>query len=134
MEMHQVENVRLDKWLWAARWFKTRALAARAVAGGKIRVNGERPNKARLIRLGEEVRIRKGPFEFHLVVTGLSGERGPATEARSLYHETAESEQARVLLAAQLRSQPQMTYTGKGRPTKRDRRAIDRLRQADQDG
>jgi ribosome-associated heat shock protein Hsp15 len=96
-------------------------------------VNGERPNKARWIRLGEEVRIRKGPFEFHVVVTRLSGERGPAQEARALYRETAESVQARALLALRLRSQPRVRYTGKGRPTKRDRRAIDRLEQADHD-
>jgi ribosome-associated heat shock protein Hsp15 len=124
-------KVRLDRWLWAARWFKTRALAAGAIAGGKIRVNGERPKRARLIGVGDEVRVRKGPFEFHLEVRGLSQARGPASVAQSLYRETAASQEARALLALQLRGQPHITYTGKGRPTKRDRRAIERLTQHD---
>jgi ribosome-associated heat shock protein Hsp15 len=72
MEETTPHRVRLDRWLWAARWFKTRALAGRALDGGKIRVNGERPKRARLIGLGDEVRIRKGPFEFHVVVRGLA--------------------------------------------------------------
>jgi ribosome-associated heat shock protein Hsp15 len=117
----------LDRWLWAARWFKTRSQAAQAIAGGKIRVNGERPKRARVIGLGEEVRVRKGPYEFHVVVRGLSEDRGPAATARTLYEETPASQAARALLALQLKSQPQITYTGKGRPTKKDRRAIERL-------
>jgi len=124
-------KVRLDRWLWAARWFKTRAMAATAIAGGKIRVNGERPKRARLIGLGDEVRVRKGPFEFHLEVRGLSETRGPANVAQSLYQETAASQEARARLALQLKAQPQITYSGKGRPTKRDRRAIERLTQSD---
>jgi ribosome-associated heat shock protein Hsp15 len=129
--MTEHAKVRLDRWLWAARWFKTRALAAAAIAGGKIRVNGERPKRARLIGVGDEVRVRKGPFEFHLEVRGLSETRGPANVAQSLYQETAASQEARARLALQLRGQPQITYTGKGRPTKRDRRAIERLTQPD---
>lgn len=124
-------KVRLDRWLWAARWFKTRALAAGAIAGGKVRVNGERPKRARLIGLGDEVRVRKGPFEFHLEVRGLSETRGPANVAQALYQETAGSLEARTLLALRLKAQPQITYTGKGRPTKRDRRAIERLTHLD---
>jgi ribosome-associated heat shock protein Hsp15 len=120
-------RVRLDRWLWAARWYKTRSQAAQAIAGGKIRVNGERPKRARVIGLGEEVRVRKGPYEFHVVVRGLSEDRGPAATARTLYEETPASQAARALLALQLKSQPQITYTGKGRPTKKDRRAIERL-------
>ncbi len=124
-------RVRLDRWLWAARWFKTRALAAGAIAGGKIRVNGERPKRARLIAVGDEIRVRKGPFEFHLEVRSLSETRGPANIAQALYRETAASQEARTLLALQLKAQPQITYTGKGRPTKRDRRAIERLTHPD---
>ncbi len=124
-------KVRLDRWLWAARWFKTRALAAGAIAGGKIRVNGERPKRARLISVGDEVRVRRGPFEFHLKVRGLSETRGPANVAQALYQETAASLEARTLLALRLRAQPQVTYAGKGRPTKRDRRAIERLTHLD---
>jgi ribosome-associated heat shock protein Hsp15 len=120
-------RVRLDRWLWAARWYKTRSQAAQAIAGGKIRVNGERPKRARVIGLGEEVRVRKGPYEFHVVVRGLSEDRGPAATARTLYEETPASQAARALLALQLKSQPQITYTSKGRPTKKDRRAIERL-------
>jgi ribosome-associated heat shock protein Hsp15 len=119
-------RVRLDRWLWAARWFKTRALAARAVAGGKVKVNGERPKRSRLIAVGDQVSIRRGPFEFQVVVQALSETRGPAEQARRLYRETAASEQARALLALQLKSQPRVIYTGKGRPTKKDRRAIER--------
>jgi ribosome-associated heat shock protein Hsp15 len=125
--MTSQDRVRLDKWLWAARWFKTRALAAAAITGGKIRVNGERPKRARLIGLHDELRIRKGPFEFVVNVTGLSEVRGPASLAAALYLETPASQQARALLALQLKGQAQLTYTGKGRPTKKDRRALDRL-------
>ncbi len=125
-------RVRLDKWLWAARWFKTRALAAAAITGGKIRVNGERPKRARLIALGDEVRIRKGTFEFQVEVRVLSEDRGPASVAQTLYQETTASQQARALLALQLRGQPHIEYTGKGRPTKKDRRAIERLTKSEE--
>jgi len=124
-------RVRLDRWLWAARWFKTRSQAAEAIAGGKIRVNGERPKRARVVGLGDEVRVRKGPYEFHVVVRALSEDRGPATTARTLYEETPASQAARTLLTLRLKSQPQITYTGKGRPTKKDRRAIERLGRRD---
>lgn len=120
-------RVRLDRWLWAARWFKTRSQAAQAIAGGKVRVNGERPKRARVIGLGDEVRVRKGPYEFHVVIRALSEARGPATTARGLYDETPASQAARTLLKLRLKSQPQITYAGKGRPTKKDRRAIERL-------
>ena len=86
-----------------------------------------------MIGIGEEVRIRKGPYEFHVVVAALSEVRGPATVARTLYHETPASAAARQLLTLQLKSQPQITYTGKGRPTKKDRRAIDRLASLDRE-
>lgn len=121
----------MDRWLWAARWFKTRSQAAQAITGGKIRVNGERPKRARVIGLGDEVRIRKGPYEFHVVVRALSELRGPATVARTLYEETPASRAARALLALRLKSQPQIAYAGKGRPTKKDRRAIERLARRD---
>ncbi len=134
MEEAAPNKVRLDRWLWAARWFKTRALASRALAGGKIRVNGERPKRARLIGLGDEVRIRRGPFEFHVIVRGLAEQRGPASVAARLYQETPTSVEARSRLALALRQQPQISYDGTGRPTKRDRRAIERLKRADDAG
>ena len=134
MEDATPDKVRLDRWLWAARWFKTRALAARALAGGKIRVAGERPKRARLIAVGDEIRIRRGPFEFHVIVRGLAEQRGPAPAAQGLYEETATSIAARARLALALRQQPQISYDGRGRPTKRDRRAIERLKRADDAG
>ena len=77
MEEETPNRVRLDRWLWAARWYKTRALAARALEGGKVRVNGERPKRARLIGLGDEIRIGRGPLEFHVVGRGLRERPGP---------------------------------------------------------
>ena len=93
--MGAMDETRVDRWLWAARWFKTRSQAAQAIAGGKIRVNGERPKRARVIGIGDEVRVRKGPYEFHVVVRALGEERGPAPVARALYQETAPSAEAR---------------------------------------
>ena len=84
-------RVRLDKWLWAARFFKTRALAAEAVEGGKVQVNGERPKRARPLQLGDQVRIRLGPYEHTVEVRDLSAHRGPAARAAELYEETAAS-------------------------------------------
>ena len=84
-------GIRLDKWLWAARFFKTRSLAAKAIAGGKVQVNGRRPKRASALNLGDRVRIRKGPYEFHVRVRKTSEHRGPAAEAATLYEETPES-------------------------------------------
>jgi ribosome-associated heat shock protein Hsp15 len=121
------ERVRLDKWLWAARFFKTRSLAAAAVAAGKIEVNGERAKRARALRAGDAVTIRRPPFESHIVVRALSEHRGPAAVAALLYTETPASVAAREALAAQLRALPASPFE-KGRPTKKDRRTLDRWR------
>ena len=121
------DHVRLDSWLWAARFFKTRSLAARAIDGGKIQLNGERAKRSKAVRAGDEVRARLGPYEFHVYVRGLAERRGPASEAARLYEESAAGKRARELLAHQLRVAPAITYEGKGRPTKRDRREIERL-------
>jgi ribosome-associated heat shock protein Hsp15 len=121
-------RVRLDKWLWAARFFKTRALAAEAVEGGKVQVNGDRPKRARPLQLGDEVRVRLGPYEHTITVRALSARRGPASEAAGLYEETAASRTAREALAIQLKSLNAAFGPDKGRPTKKDRRAIERLR------
>lgn len=121
------EPVRIDRWLWAARFYKTRSLATAAVNGGKVEVNGERAKPARLIRLGDAVRVRQPPFEWQLLVRGLAERRGPASVAQGLYEETAESRAARQRLQEQLRVvQPLFVYEEKGRPTKKDRRMIDR--------
>lgn len=122
------DTTRLDRWLWAARVFKTRALAAAAADGGKVQVNGNRAKPAKLLRLGDRVRVRKPPYEFQLLVRGLSERRGPPAEAARLYEEEAASRQARELLALRLKLEPTITYEGKGRPTKKARREIERLK------
>lgn len=121
-------RVRLDKWLWAARFYKTRTLAAEAIAGGKVEVNGDRAKRARPLTVGDEVRVRQGPYEHRVVVRQLSERRGPAPLAARLYEETAESREAREKLAIQLRSLHSAFVPDRGRPTKRDRREIDRLK------
>lgn len=121
-------RVRLDKWLWAARFFKTRSAAATAVDGGKIDVNGDRAKRSRLLQAGDVVVLRRPPYEHHIVVRGVSEVRGPAKEAVTLYEETAESRAAREKLAYQIKNAPVLTFHGTGRPTKRDRRVIDRLK------
>ncbi len=125
---HEAGRTRLDKWLWAARFFKTRALAAEAVEGGKVQVNGDRPKRARLLQVGDEIRIRLGPYEHTVTVRALSVRRGPASEAAGLFEETAASRTAREALAIQLKSLHAAFGTDKGRPTKRDRREIERLK------
>ena len=125
------DRVRLDKWLWAARFFKTRALAAEAVAGGKVELNGDDVKRARPVRVGDRIRVRLGPYEHHLTVVALSGRRGPAAEAALLYEESAESREARERLAWQLKHASPLFDHEKGRPTKRDRREIERLRDRD---
>ena len=122
------EKVRLDKWLWAARFFKTRALAAEAVEGGKVEVNGDRPKRARSLQVGDELRIRLGPYEHIVTVRALSDRRGPATQAAGLYQETEASRSAREARALQLKSLHSLFGPEKGRPTKKDRREIERLK------
>jgi ribosome-associated heat shock protein Hsp15 len=122
-------RVRIDKWLWAARFFKTRSLAAEAIAAGKVEVNEERVKPAKLIQIGDSISVRLGPYVHVVSVRGVSERRGPATVAATLYEETAESVAARAKLAEQLRMAPAaFVYEEKGRPTKRDRREIERFR------
>ena len=121
-------RVRLDKWLWAARFFKTRSLASEAIAGGKVQVNGDRAKRARPLQIGDEVRVRQGPYEFLVVVRALSGRRGPAAVAAELYEERPESRAAREAMALQLKTLHAAFVPEKGRPTKRDRRDLERLK------
>ncbi|HEX8943085.1 MAG TPA: RNA-binding S4 domain-containing protein [Gemmatimonadaceae bacterium] len=122
------DRVRLDKWLWAARFYKTRSLATEAVGGGKVEVNGERAKPAKAVKPGDEIRLRLGPYEHVLIVRQLSERRGPATAAQMLYEETQASREDRERLAAQLRmAPPTFVYEEKGRPTKKDRRDLSRL-------
>jgi ribosome-associated heat shock protein Hsp15 len=121
-------RVRLDKWLWAARFFKTRALASEAIGGGKVQVNGDRAKRARPLQVGDEVRVRLGPYEHLVVVRALSARRGPAAAAAELYQERPDSVAAREALAVQLKTLHAAFVPEKGRPTKRDRREIERLK------
>lgn len=127
-EAGDLERSRLDRWLWAARFFKTRALAAEAINGGKVQVNGERPKRAKPIQVGDQVRIRLGPYEHHVAVLGISARRGPATEASLLYQESADSLARRNEAAARLKAEAAAFPQQEGRPTKRDRREIAKLR------
>ena len=122
------DKVRIDKWLWAARFFKTRSLAAEAVEGGKVELNGERVKRAKNVQQGDEVSVRLGPYEHVVVVRALSERRGPASVAQTLYEETAESVAARERLAEQLKMAPAaFVYEDRGRPTKKDRRELTRF-------
>ena len=117
-------GVRIDKWLWAARFFKTRSLATEAVNGGKIELNGLRPKPSKDVKVGDQLRIRLGPFIHELTVRGLSDRRGPAAAAAQLYEESVESIAAREKLREQHRLAPVAQYDDGGRPTKKDRRAM----------
>jgi ribosome-associated heat shock protein Hsp15 len=121
------DKLRVDKWLWAARFFKTRSLAADAVDGGKVQVNGERVKPAKTLKVGDELAVRIGPYAWKVSVMGLSDRRGPAPEAQKLYTEAEESRLAREVVAAQVRAARPDNPLHKGRPTKKARRDIDRL-------
>jgi ribosome-associated heat shock protein Hsp15 len=123
-------RVRVDKWLWAARFYKTRSLAVEAIESGKILLAGERVKPAKLIQAGDVVSVRLGPYEHVLTVRAVSERRGPASVAATLYEETDASRAAREKLAEQLRMAPAaFVFEDKGRPTKRDRRELDRFRE-----
>jgi ribosome-associated heat shock protein Hsp15 len=122
------DRVRVDKWLWAARFYKTRSLATEAVGGGKVEVNGERAKPAKTVKPGDEIRVRLGPYEHILIVRDLAERRGSASVAQALYEETQASRDARQRLAAQLAAAPStFVYEEKGRPTKKDRRDLSRF-------
>jgi ribosome-associated heat shock protein Hsp15 len=120
-------TVRVDRWLWAARFFKTRAFAAAAVAGGKVQVNGTRAKPAKQVKVGDALRVRVGPYEWLLTVRALSERRGSPRAAQLLYDESPEGRAARERLAEAHKIAPAPTYEGKGRPTKKERREIERL-------
>ncbi len=118
------ERVRLDKWLWAARFFKTRALATKAVTGGRVHVGGQHAKPSRSIHPGETLSIQRDSNEYIVIVRALSDRRGPAKEAALLYEETAESREQREIRAGQHRLQAMIFPRSEGRPTKQDRRRI----------
>jgi ribosome-associated heat shock protein Hsp15 len=122
------QSMRLDKWLWAARFFKTRALAAAAISGGKVHVNGDRVKPARRIAAGDSLTVQKGPYRFCIAVAGLSNRRRPAEEARTLYTESGESVAARHSVHEERRLQGPGSRQTERRPDKRTRRLIHRFK------
>lgn len=121
-------RVRLDKWLWAARFYKTRALAVAAIESGKIDVNDERTKRAHAVKPGDRLRIRHGPYEHVITVLDVSERRGSATIAATLYTEDAESRKKREETAAHVRAMNAATGYESGRPTKKDRRTLEKFR------
>jgi ribosome-associated heat shock protein Hsp15 len=119
--------MRIDKWLWAARFFKTRSLASHACDLGRIQINGLQAKPARDLAAGDEVRIKNEGGEFQVHVLGLSEMRGPAAVAQALYRETDASKLARAKAAEERKASPHFDFAD-GKPTKRDRREFDRLR------
>lgn len=120
------ERVRIDKWLWAARFFKTRSLATQAVEGGKVRWNGERTKPSRDLKVGDRVLVQLGEYEWDIEVRRLATQRGPATIARTLYEETEQSSARRTALLASRTVWQDPSSELQGRPTKRDRRTLER--------
>lgn len=120
--------MRLDKWLWAARFFKTRQLATEAINGGHVHLNGARVKPSRAVNLEDELTITKGPYQFDIVVKGLSGKRGPAKVAVTLYEETEASQEKRELLSQQLKLEAQANPRSVRRPDKKSRRQIIRFK------
>ncbi len=121
------EKTRIDKWLWAARFFKTRALAVAEVENGRALVNGARVKPAKSLAVGDLLTIRQGPYQFEVEVLALSGRRGPPAEAQKLYRETEESRAKRAALAEERKAQAQYSVL-RGRPTKKDRRDLEKLK------
>jgi ribosome-associated heat shock protein Hsp15 len=129
--MNELQKVRLDKWLWAARFFKTRAKAKQAIDGGKIHIDGVRGKAGKELRFGDQLKIRQGWDEKTVVVMGLSEKRGGAPEAELLYRETNESTELRLRITEQRRAAGNMHVSH--RPTKKDRRLIHRFREKNLD-
>jgi len=123
-----MSRVRMDKWLWAARFFKTRSLAARACDLGRISSNGQPAKAAREVRAGDLLQVHNEAGDFQVEVLALSEMRGPAAVARTLYCETEASREARLKLAEERKAMPHFEAGREGKPSKRDRRKIDWLR------
>ena len=119
------DTTRIDKWLWAARFFKTRTLATDAVERGKVRLNGDRTKPSHNVKVGDSLAIDNGATEWEVQVCGISDQRGSAAVAQTLYGETAASSEKRRLQAEQHHFFREPTAAFKGRPTKRDRRLLD---------
>lgn len=127
-ENGSMTRVRMDKWLWAARFFKTRALAARACELGRITCNGQPAKASREVHTGDLLQVRNDAGEFQVEVLLLSDMRGPAVVAQTLYRETEASKELRLKLAEERKAMPHFEALREGRPSKRDRRELDRFR------
>ena len=126
--MNSLDTLRIDKWLWCARFFKTRSLAADEISKNRVTINGQVAKASREVHCGDSVSFRQGVIPRTVVVRGISGARGPAAMAQQLYEETPESISARVQAAEQRRLAPEPAHTlTDGRPTKRNRRDIERV-------
>ena len=123
-----MDRVRVDKWLWAARFFKTRAAATEAVVGGHVHVNGDRVKPAREVTTGDRLEIRRGQQRWTVIVKDVADRRGPASVAATLYEETPESEAERRAARRRAPARPAARRGPRARPTKRDRRRLDALR------
>jgi ribosome-associated heat shock protein Hsp15 len=123
-----VTGVRMDKWLWVARFFKTRSLAARACELGRVQSNGQDAKAAREVRVGDRLHLKNEGGDFQVEVLGLSEMRGPAAVAQTLYRETEASREARLKAAEERKALRNSEVLREGKPSKRDRRKIDRLR------
>lgn len=122
-----MDSLRIDKWLWAARFYKTRSLAAEDIGKGRVQINGQHAKASREVKPGDRVRWRQGPEEREVLVRGISMVRGPAPVAQQLYEETPESVQGREAAAQQRRLAAEPAHSiEQGRPTKRDRRQMER--------
>ena len=126
--------MRIDKWLWAARFFKTRSLAQHAIAASRVRLNEERVKPAHEVKPGDSLAIRVGEYDWKITVRALSDKRGPAPQARLLYEETAASRAERERRMDIRRFSPEPAATIKGRPTKKDRRDLDSWNRSPEDG
>src|SRR6185295_6324725 len=126
-----MDDTRIDKWLWAARFFKTRSQATAAVAGGKVEVNGDTAKPSKVVKVGDRIQLRLGPTQYRVTVTGIGERRGSAAVAQTLYEESPESLAERQKIAADRRFTSAPSYEEKGRPSKKDRRDLDRWRRGD---
>ncbi|WP_455201609.1 RNA-binding S4 domain-containing protein [Kaarinaea lacus] len=123
-EPEKQQSLRIDKWLWAARFYKTRSLASDAVKTGKVQVNGEKAKPSKEVSVGDTLTIKQAYFSKTITVSNLSSRRGPASVAETLYEETPESIANRERLKEIQQAQPAIRRSGQGRPTKRERRQI----------
>jgi ribosome-associated heat shock protein Hsp15 len=122
----ELPQLRLDKWLWAARFYKTRSIAAKAVSTGKVLLHGNRSKPAKLIQIGDALIVQRGPFQYEITIEGLNDQRRPASEAQQLYRESEASIKRREEVAAQLKAEGliYLKVPNPGRPNKKQRRQI----------